>query len=97
MTQALTGRVCAALRSYTPLPDRLNLNNDQGYQMMISMLLVEEIKEFDREIVEAVLALCKKPMKLTETQAQDLVQNHSKVLSQAYHSTVPFRPGVQRV
>jgi pyruvate dehydrogenase phosphatase len=51
------------------------------------MLLVEEIEKFDREIGEAVLALCKKPTKLTERQAQDLVQKHSEVLSRAYHGT----------
>jgi pyruvate dehydrogenase phosphatase len=72
------------LRSHTPLPDSLN---DQSYQARISTLLVEEIEKFDREIGEAVLALCEKPTKLTERQARDLVQNHSEVLSRAYHGT----------
>jgi hypothetical protein len=57
--QALPGRICAALRSHTPLPDRPNLNDDQGYQAMISTLLVEEIEKFDREIGEAVSRFAK--------------------------------------
>jgi pyruvate dehydrogenase phosphatase len=85
--QALPGRIYAALRSHTPLPDRLDPNGDQGYQSRISALLLEEIEKFDREIGEAVLALCKKPMKLTERQAQNLVQKHSEVLGRAYHGT----------
>jgi pyruvate dehydrogenase phosphatase len=86
---ALPERICAALGTLNPLPNRPDLNNDQDYQGRISTLLSEEIEKFDREIGEAVIALCnfKKPMKLTEAQARDLVQKHSEVLSRAYHGT----------
>ena len=51
------------------------------------MLLLEEIETFYREISKAVIALCKKPNKLTKVQARDIVENHSEVLGRAYHGT----------
>jgi pyruvate dehydrogenase phosphatase len=85
--QALPERIHAALGTLNPLPNRLDLKNDQDYRGRISTLLSEQIEKFDREIGEAVIALCKKPTKLTEAQARDLVQKHSEVLSRAYHGT----------
>ena len=84
---ALPERICGALGTINPPPNRLDLNNDQDYRGRISTLLSEEIEKFDREIGEAVIALCKKPTKLTEAQARDLVRKHSEVLSRAYHGT----------
>jgi pyruvate dehydrogenase phosphatase len=69
------------------LLDRLDPDKNQNYQTLISALLLEEIEKFDRQIGEAVITLCKKPKKLTEGQAQELVQKHSEVLSRAYHGT----------
>ena len=85
--QALPGCICEALRNLTSLQDGLDPNNNGGYQDRISRLLHDEIEKFDRGIGEAVLALCKKPKKLTEAQARDLIQAHSEVLSRAYHGT----------
>ena len=81
--RALPRRICTALYNLT---DSLDPKNE-GYQARISALLLEEIENFDKEIGEAVLALCKKPEKLTESQALDLVQKNSEVLSRAYHGT----------
>jgi len=60
--------------------------NDK-YHERISAVLLEEIETFDREIGGAVIALCKKPKKLNETQARDIVEKHSEVLGRAYHGT----------
>lgn len=82
--QVLPGRIWAELST---LPDRLDPDKDQNYQTLIPALLLEEIEKFDRQIGEAVIALCKKPKKITEGQARELVQKHSEVLSRAYHGT----------
>ena len=85
--RALPGRICAALHDIIPLRDGLDPQNDQSYQESISALLRDEIEKFDKEIGEAVIALCKKPKKLSEAEARDLVEKHSEVLSRAYHGT----------
>ena len=82
--RVLPGRIWAELSA---LPDRLDRDKDPNYRTLISTLLLEEIEKFDRQIGEAVIKLCKKPKKLTEGQARELVQKHSEVLSRAYHGT----------
>jgi pyruvate dehydrogenase phosphatase len=65
------------------LPGKLDQDEGQNYQVRISAFLLEEIEKFNRQIGEAVIAICKKPKRLTEGQARELVQKHLEVLSRA--------------
>ena len=83
--RTIPGCICAVLYNHALLLGTDSINNK--YHERISALLLEEIETFDREIGEAVIALCKKPKKLTEGQARDIVEKHSEVLGRAYHGT----------
>jgi pyruvate dehydrogenase phosphatase len=85
--QYLPGRIHAALQTLCSSTDGLDPNVKEQFQESISALLSDEIERFDREIGEAVTALCKDPRMLTEAQARLLVEKHAETLSRAYHGT----------
>ena len=83
----MPGRIYAALQALNPPLDELDPNVNEQYQANISALLGEEIERLDKEIGEAVTALCKDPRKLTEAQARLMIEKHREALSRAYHGT----------
>jgi serine/threonine protein phosphatase PrpC len=84
--RSLPGHIYAALQALNLLPDGFDPKGNHEYHARISALL-NEIEKFDREIGEAVTALCKDPRKVTEANARLLIETHSEVLSRAYHGT----------
>ena len=85
--RSLPGHIYTVLQALNLLPDGFDPKGNHEYHDRISALLSEEIEKFDRDIGEVVTALCKDPRKLTEANAQLLIETHSEVLGRAYHGT----------
>src|SRR5258708_38711626 len=85
--QYLPGRIHAALQTLCSQTDGLGPSVKEQFQECILALLGEEIERFDREIGEAVTAICKDPRKLTEAKARLLIEKNVEILSRAYHGT----------
>ncbi|KAI0635785.1 protein serine/threonine phosphatase 2C [Trametes polyzona] len=59
---------------------RLNCDNVAGEQSRITGMLHHEILQFDKQLWEALYAICPSPWDLTEDQARALAQKHCDVL-----------------
>jgi pyruvate dehydrogenase phosphatase len=92
-SQALPGRIQFALRLFSRKADQ---PYGKKYQEGLSALLSKEIENFDRDIGEAVKRRCRKPQDLTGDQAHLLIQQHSDILSRAYHGTTLIAALVNR-